>query len=180
MPKGWFFAIHEDTPDQEATNIMEHSACTLDISSDDEAGPSKKANDDRGKENVPPPDHHEVQIQASAVAGGQPTTAGKARRAFDADAMKDVGDDRLPLGALPAEDFYGLGLDAKSVEVIGLYAEETIPEEGEGADADDEFENDENAAPAVEETSVAAQSGRDGAGEAPAVVIAVDKVDNLP
>jgi hypothetical protein len=52
---GWFFDIHEDTPEQEAANLMEHSASVLDISSDDDLS-TKNRNEDRGKENVPPPD----------------------------------------------------------------------------------------------------------------------------
>jgi hypothetical protein len=57
MPNTWFFEIHEDTPDQEATNLMEHSASVLDISSDDDSV-SARAKDaqERGKENVPPPE----------------------------------------------------------------------------------------------------------------------------
>jgi hypothetical protein len=58
MPSNWFFAIHCDTPDQEATNLMEHSASVLDISSDDDCITSR-ANDalERGKENIPPPEY---------------------------------------------------------------------------------------------------------------------------
>ena len=111
MPKSWFFDIHEDTLEEEAANIMEHSTGILDISSDDEAGPSKK--DERGKENIPPTDH-----ATNVVADDVQPTGKKARRPVDPDAMKDVGEERSPLGALPAEDFYASGLDAKSIEII--------------------------------------------------------------
>ncbi len=47
----WFFAIHEDTPDEELTNMMQHSTYTLDISDDEDR---QRAKDDRGKENIPP------------------------------------------------------------------------------------------------------------------------------
>ena len=58
MPKGWFFAIHEDSPEEEAANIMAHNTGVLDISSDDDCM-TKKRNEERerGKENIPPPDH---------------------------------------------------------------------------------------------------------------------------
>jgi hypothetical protein len=58
QPASWFFAIHEDSPDQEATNLLLHNASTLDISSDDDAA-SARAKDaaERGKENVPPPEY---------------------------------------------------------------------------------------------------------------------------
>ena len=114
MPKGWFFDIHEDTPDEEAANLMEHSTGILDISSDDEAGPSKK--DQRGKENIPPTESGSL-IGANGNEVAQ-ITMKKDRRSYDPDAMKDVDEERLPLGALPAEDFYGHGLDDKSVEVV--------------------------------------------------------------
>ena len=37
MPNSWFFEIYEDTPEQEASNMMQHSASVLDISSEDDA-----------------------------------------------------------------------------------------------------------------------------------------------
>ncbi|KAF2717501.1 hypothetical protein K431DRAFT_232939 [Polychaeton citri CBS 116435] len=52
MPSNWFFEIHEDTPEEEASNLMEHSTLTLDLSSDEES--SKKQQSDLGKENVAP------------------------------------------------------------------------------------------------------------------------------
>ncbi|MBE7182107.1 MAG: hypothetical protein INR71_13050, partial [Terriglobus roseus] len=70
MPKGWFFDIHEDTPEQEAANLMEHSAATLDISSDDDDAARHRRGEDRerGKENVPPPDHN-ILLNNNATAG---------------------------------------------------------------------------------------------------------------
>jgi hypothetical protein len=58
IPNNWFFEIHEDTPDQEAANLMEHSASVLDISSDDDSI-TARAKDalERGKENIPPPEY---------------------------------------------------------------------------------------------------------------------------
>lgn len=119
QPKGWFFDIHEDTAEEEATNLMEHSACTLDISSDDEAGPAK--HNDKGKENIPPPDHPE---STSMVESSDMPS--KTRRNAHADAMTDVGEDRAPLGALSAHDFYPEGLDAKSIAIVAPDADEEI------------------------------------------------------
>lgn len=52
MPKSWFFDIYEDTPEEEASTLMEHSTLTLDLGSDEES--RKNNRDDRGKENVAP------------------------------------------------------------------------------------------------------------------------------
>lgn len=106
------FAIWEDTPDQEAQNLMEHCAGILDISSDEEAGPSKKI--DRGKENIAPADY----VTPNPVAVGQAKGALKARRSIHVDTMADVGEERAPLGALPTEDFYGDGLNARSIAIV--------------------------------------------------------------
>ncbi|KAI4139837.1 MAG: hypothetical protein L6R39_006082 [Caloplaca ligustica] len=89
--KAWDFAIREDSPEELLTNLMEHSAHTLDISDDDNRG---KFRDDRDKENIPPPG-------CSAPAGG--------RR----DMMVD--DVRTPLGKLDTADYYAPGCDASSV-----------------------------------------------------------------
>ncbi|EEH49692.1 uncharacterized protein PADG_05771 [Paracoccidioides brasiliensis Pb18] len=50
-PKDWDFEIYVDTEQDEMANLMQHSACVLDIS-DDEDKPRSK--DERGKENIPP------------------------------------------------------------------------------------------------------------------------------
>ncbi|KAG5958394.1 hypothetical protein E4U57_001358 [Claviceps arundinis] len=54
--EGWFFDIHEDTPDEEMTNMLQHRTCTLDISSDEEIEQreSREKAEGRDKENVPP------------------------------------------------------------------------------------------------------------------------------
>lgn len=95
-PKRWSFAIHEDTPEQESSNLMEHSTSTLDIS-DDETRAARK--DDRGKENIPPVDG----LNAPA------------RSVSRSDIMSD--DTRAPLADLNAGDFYAPGCDASSVFV---------------------------------------------------------------
>ncbi|KAJ4332638.1 hypothetical protein N0V95_009619, partial [Ascochyta clinopodiicola] len=124
MPKGWFFDIHEDTPEQEAANLMEHSASVLDISSDDDAA-TKAKNDDllRGKENVPPPDFALSQPRnayASHIDDGEETEIEEPvkrprLRKLTQDAMDE---DRRPLGDLPPSDFYAAGCDASSYVTV--------------------------------------------------------------
>ncbi|CAI6296856.1 unnamed protein product [Periconia digitata] len=121
MPKSWFFEIHEDTQEQEAANMMEHSAAVLDISSDDDFE-TKQLNEDRGKENVPPPEFMPAQANTQQQADG-------AMEAVDRDvpaeqhvklprlrkiAQDAMDEDRKPLGDLPATEFYGEGCDATS------------------------------------------------------------------
>lgn len=131
MPKSWFFEIHEDTPEQEAANLMEHSASVLDISSDDDAE-TKQRNEDleRGKENIPPPDFCLSQPRLAQVASMDgadlASDAGKVDaiaevkrtlrlREFVQDAMDE---DRKPLGDLPPSEFYGEGCDASSYVTV--------------------------------------------------------------
>ncbi|KAF2023612.1 hypothetical protein EK21DRAFT_12556, partial [Setomelanomma holmii] len=126
MPKSWFFEIHEDTPEQEAANLMEHSASVLDISSDDDAA-TKQRNEEleRGKENIPPPDFLAAQPRAaistssSDVIGQSETDVPAKRqtrlRKFVQDAMDE---DRQPLGDLAPSEFYGEGCDASSYVTV--------------------------------------------------------------
>ena len=95
--KGWHFDIHEDTPDDLRSNMLDHSTCTLDIS--DGEGNSSKGDKDN-KENIPPIDGPAVVASATQVA----TT----RR----DMMTD--ETRGPLQDLDAKDFYAEGCDASS------------------------------------------------------------------
>lgn len=99
--KGWQFDIHEDTPDDEMANLMEHSTCTLEISDDE--GSSSKGDKDN-KENIPPIDG------PAAVTSATQVTA--TRR----DMMID--ETREPLGDLDAKDFYAEGCDASSCIII--------------------------------------------------------------
>lgn len=100
--KSWQFEIHEDTPQEEMTNLMEHSACTLDIS-DDESRVAAKGDRDN-KENIPPVDG------PAALAFSSQITASHR------DMMTD--DSRNPLGDLEAKDFYAEGCDESSVFVV--------------------------------------------------------------
>ena len=101
--RGWHFDIHEDTPDDEMANLMEHSTCTLDIS-DDEAGSLLKGDKDN-KENIPPVDGPAALLRSE-------TQVTATRR----DMMTD--EPRTPLGDLVAQDFYAAGCDATSVILI--------------------------------------------------------------
>lgn len=126
MPKGWFFEIHEDTPEQEAANLMEHSASVLDISSDDDADTKAKLDElSRGKENVPPPDFALTQprsASANVIDDGEETEieepVKKPRmRKITLDSMDE---DRRPLGDLQPSDFYGAGCDASSYVTVDV------------------------------------------------------------
>ncbi|CAN9221130.1 unnamed protein product [Alternaria sp. RS040] len=127
MPKSWFFDIHEDTPEQEAANLMEHSASVLDISSDDDAA-TKFRNEDRGKENVPPPDflaaaNARKRNHASSLDDGYetdilvqvPAKHPRRSRKVVQDAMDE---DRKPLGDLAPSEFYAEGCDATSYVTV--------------------------------------------------------------
>lgn len=123
MPKSWFFEIHEDTPEEEAANLMEHSAATLDISSDDDCETRRRKDElERGKENIPPPDWV-AHTRASRPATTVPVHKGVSRKEKLAatnvlvDAMQE---DRSALGALATEDFYPDGLDEHSVEIVDV------------------------------------------------------------
>ncbi|KAF4336482.1 hypothetical protein FBEOM_9690 [Fusarium beomiforme] len=117
MKASWFFDIHEDTPEQEMTNLLQHSTCVLDISSDEES--ERKRNRDRAegrdKENVPPPDD-----------------ISQTRRTPRADEMI-VEKERVALGEMNTADFYAEGCDETSVILIPEDEPEsvnaTIPEE---------------------------------------------------
>jgi hypothetical protein len=118
--ESWFFEIHEDTAEELAPNLMEHSTCTLDISSDEES--AQRLRDDRGKENVPPMDDiSQTRTALSASVDVMEDSMSdlkariKARRSRDENAIEL---DRSPLGDLAAEDFYAAGCDEKSIFVI--------------------------------------------------------------
>jgi hypothetical protein len=129
----WFFDIHEDTPEELATNLMEHSTCTLDISSDEESVARMK--DERGKENVPPLDdisQTRTSISGEAAAAESSMAELKARTRASVRRRREVEDgacdiDRAPLREMAAEDFYPEGCDGSSVFIIPA---ESDPAEG--------------------------------------------------
>lgn len=89
---------------------MEHGACTLDISSDEESAARER--DLRGKENVPPEDGGDVSQRSSAAAStvlgaelaGSKIKAKLRRGRPEHESAIEV--DRCPLGDLVAADFY--------------------------------------------------------------------------
>lgn len=115
MPQNWFFDIYEDTPEEEASNYMEHSTSVLDISSDEET--EKKEREDKGKENVAPPEYEAPVTRASVAANVAATRRQVTRRKIvKADEMDDG--ERSPLSDLETEDFYAEGLTKESVVVV--------------------------------------------------------------
>ncbi|GKT52133.1 uncharacterized protein ColSpa_12314 [Colletotrichum spaethianum] len=107
LKASWFFDIHEDTPEQEMTNMLQHGTCVLDISSDEESG--RKASRDRAegrdKENVPP------------VDDVSQTSARRSVSRTDEDDMI-VEKERIALGEMDASEFYAFGCDESSVIII--------------------------------------------------------------
>ena len=118
MPNDWFFDIYEDTPDEEAANLMEHSTLTLDLSSDDETGFKGTDHQDRGKENVAPEDdvpsaNSRSRTQLTNSRGDQSLLR---RKLVKPDDMDDG--QRSPLSDLDTEDFFADGLTKESCIVI--------------------------------------------------------------
>lgn len=120
MPKSWFFEIYEDTPEEEAANLMEHSTLTLDLSSHDEG--SKSERDDRGKENCPPEGYDAPTASRSAGEGSvaaAPKFVKKCEivRVKVASEKMDDGE-REPLSDLETEPFIPEGLTRESCVVV--------------------------------------------------------------
>lgn len=107
MKASWFFDIHEDTPEQEMTNMLQHGTCVLDISSDEESERklSRDRAEGRDKENVPPVDDV-----------SQTSARRAARRASEDDMIFEK--ERTALGEMDASEFYALGCDESSVIII--------------------------------------------------------------
>ena len=118
MPKTWFFDIYEDTPEEEAANLMEHSTLTLDLSSDDES--SKKDKEYRGKENTPPEDYDGPTASrpaAEPIAAPKPIKVSEIVRKKKAVDEMDDGQ-RSPLSDLETDSFIPAGLDKDSHVVV--------------------------------------------------------------
>ncbi|KAF7561003.1 hypothetical protein G7046_g3134 [Stylonectria norvegica] len=106
MKNTWFFDIHEDTPEQEMTNLLQHSTCVLDISSDEESErkASREQAEGRDKENIPP------------VDDVSQTSARRSAR-LSADDMI-VEKERVALGEMNAADYYSEGCDEASIIIV--------------------------------------------------------------
>ncbi|KAK4239536.1 hypothetical protein C8A03DRAFT_32396 [Achaetomium macrosporum] len=127
MKLSWSFDIHEDTPEQEMANLLQHGTCTLDISSDEESESraSRDRAEGRDKENIPPPE--DVSQTSSARGSG----AAAAAVEIDEDVLLLKG--RGPLAEMNVTDFYGEGCDSTSVFVVPGDEEdpEAVVDEGE-------------------------------------------------
>ncbi|KAF6796317.1 hypothetical protein CMUS01_15886 [Colletotrichum musicola] len=107
LKASWFFDIHEDTPEQEMTNMLQHGTCVLDISSDEESERklSRDRAEGRDKENVPPADDV-----------SQTSARRSARRATEDDMIFEK--ERTALGEMDASEFYAFGCDESSVILV--------------------------------------------------------------
>lgn len=120
MKSSWFFEIHEDTPEQEMTNLLQHSTCMLDISSDEECEKKlrKEKAEGRGKENIPPADDiSQTSTRRSAPVSSQ--------------SGMEYEKPRMALGNLNAEDFYAVGVDSSEVIIVPGDDEDGIVFDGE-------------------------------------------------
>ncbi|KAK3402538.1 hypothetical protein B0T20DRAFT_342368 [Sordaria brevicollis] len=115
MKSDWFFDIHEDTPEQEMTNLLQHSTCVLDISSDEETEKreTRECAEGRDKENVPPTDDVS---QTQSQSARTPSTRG-AGAGSDADDMI-VEKNRGPLQEMDSQDFWPEGTDDEDFFVV--------------------------------------------------------------
>ncbi|KAK7544881.1 uncharacterized protein J3D65DRAFT_611083 [Phyllosticta citribraziliensis] len=151
MPKSWFFEIHEDTPEQEATNLMEHSTNILDISSNDDSDTkSRNETREKGKENIPPPDYCLTSSRSASdgEAAADESVKSKLRRKLEENAMDE---DRSPLSDLPASDYFGEGLDANSHVIVDGIA----PEKGSSLSKECKFDDSESPSDESENPAVA-------------------------
>lgn len=120
----WFFEIHEDTAEQEMTNLLQHSTCVLDISSDEETETRRQRERAEGKENVPPVD--------DVSQTSRPRTA---RQAAGADAIM-FEKERSPLGEMNVRDYFSEGCDENSVIIVPGDDEEEVAQQPEVVAAD--------------------------------------------
>ncbi|GAB1737112.1 hypothetical protein NU219Hw_g795t1 [Hortaea werneckii] len=118
MPKSWFFEIHEDTPEEEASNLMEHSTLTLDLSSDDES--SKKERDARGKENVAPEGYDaSTASRPAAEPAVAPLTVKKTAMVRQKKITDEMDDgERSPLSDLETDPFIPEGLSTDACVIV--------------------------------------------------------------
>lgn len=119
MPASWDFEIYEDTPEEEAANLMEHSTQTLDLSSDDEN--AKAERDYRGKENEAPEGYDAPTASRPAATANElslpaPTRVKKTEFIRRKIAEMDDGE-RSPLSDLETDEFIPEGL-AKDAHVV--------------------------------------------------------------
>ncbi|KAK4230301.1 hypothetical protein QBC38DRAFT_50955 [Podospora fimiseda] len=115
MQASWFFDIHEDTPEQEMTNLLQHHTGTLDISSDEESERRvmRERAEGKDKENIPPADDVS---QTSSRA-----------RVVDENEMMGIEKQRGPLAEMNVRDYYAEGCDENSVVIVPCDEEDEQP-----------------------------------------------------
>lgn len=107
LKASWFFDIHEDTPEQEMTNLLQHSTCMLDISSDEDCTQKlrREKREGRGKENIPPADD-----VSQTSTRGSTTIVSRGGMEYEKP--------RTALGDLNVEHFYAEGVDPTEVVIV--------------------------------------------------------------
>jgi hypothetical protein len=103
-PASHYFTVHEDTEQETLTNLMSHSATTLDISDDE----SRVEKDTRGKENIPPLEVHSGLDDVASQSNQDRTilTRGStSSRRSKPESESAIIEDRKPLGSLDVADF---------------------------------------------------------------------------
>lgn len=119
MPASWDFEIYEDTPEEEASNLMEHSTQSLDLSFDDET--AKAERDDRGKENEAPEGYDAPTASRQAVSTNEPALPAPTRVKKTEIIRRKITEmddgERSPLSDLDTDEFVPEGL-SKDAHVI--------------------------------------------------------------
>lgn len=87
------------------TNLLQHSTCRLDISSDEEGAKDQMTRDRRGKENIPPADD----ISQTSTRSGVTVVS---------DGGMEYEKPRVALGDLNVEEFYAAGVDPGEVIIV--------------------------------------------------------------
>ncbi|KAJ3551856.1 hypothetical protein NPX13_g11258 [Xylaria arbuscula] len=117
MNSSWFFDIHEDTEEQEMTNLLQHHTGALDLSSDEESESRRQQERAEGKENIPPVDDVSQTSRPRA-----------ARLAAGADDML-VEKERNPLGEMDPKQYYAEGCYEDSIVIVEDDEETHLPNE---------------------------------------------------
>lgn len=127
MPASWDFEIYEDSPEEEAANLMEHSTQILDLSSDDEAMKAKR--DYRGKENEAPEGYDAPVASRQAATATEPSlpTPKRVKKTEIVRRKTTEMDDgeRSPLSDLETDEFVPEGLTKDAHVIVEASPEKT-------------------------------------------------------
>lgn len=119
MPASWDFEIYEDTPEEEASNLMEHSTQSLDLSFDEAT--SKAERDDRGKENEAPEGYDAPMASRQATSTTEPALPAPTRVQKTEIIRRKITEmddgERSPLSDLDTDEFVPEGL-TKDAHVV--------------------------------------------------------------